>query len=398
MDQNTENPNPSLPGVIYVGRTEGELSTVIGKVGMVENPNFLEGRGVSYRVADRIFHFVLEAAFAVELPANVSVLNVEGWVHSCLEGQGLMRFGENFVAPDGNMTFLARMVAEALSVLGHNFVSLDIDTMQARARALNSKTWQKLRKKKKGQGACPYNAWLDKQSWPPQSVTALARPRNHVRNVLALGYLVKDLASGSGLECIKIPMYRGGDLKIYPSTLEAASFEAKAEIDLNFPSTTRFSACPTSLGQVPVQPHAMTMLLGSNLETIEVPNTFLSPTKDNPEAVRFSTDHLAALGLIGGKFDEGCLYEGLGVRAALPLNLYPFVLQHPDALPGIRFWLGVQHCAKEGFRIQDFDLPACLGQLWEQAANPVDVMAKAGCPVPVQVQDWVANAWIPSRV
>ncbi len=49
----------TLPGVIYVGRTEGEMTTILGKVGQVEDPTFLECRVVSYRVADRVFHFVL---------------------------------------------------------------------------------------------------------------------------------------------------------------------------------------------------------------------------------------------------------------------------------------------------------------------------------------------------
>jgi len=160
MDQNTQNSNPSLPGVIYVGRTEGETCFVLGKVGAVENPEFLAGRVVSYRVADRIFRFVLEAAYAVELTATISILNVEAWVHSYLEGLGLMRFGENFSAPDGNMLFLARHVEEALTRLGQKFVSLDVDALQARAREQNSRTWQKLRKgkqNKKGE-MCPYNA------------------------------------------------------------------------------------------------------------------------------------------------------------------------------------------------------------------------------------------------
>ena len=48
----TTNPNDDQPGVIYVGRTEGDQTLFLGKVGMVSSPEFLEGRVWSYRVAD----------------------------------------------------------------------------------------------------------------------------------------------------------------------------------------------------------------------------------------------------------------------------------------------------------------------------------------------------------
>ncbi len=396
MDQNLQNPNPTLPGVIYVGRTEGELATVLGKVGRVENPEYLGQRAVSYRVADRIFHFVLEAAFAIELPANVSIDDVETMVHLHLQGMGLAKFGENFPAPDGSMTLLARLVEQALVRLGYRFTALDIAALQARAQELNSRTWQKLRKGKQGRSVCPYNAWLEKQCQTPQGMVALARPRNHVRNVLALGYLLRDLAVGTDLEFIQVPLYRGGNLKIYPTCLEAALFEAQAEVDLNLASTTSFSACPTSLEQIPVEPYAMTLLLGSNLEQMEFQNSFLPPVKDRPDEVRLSPEHLAALGLLGGKYDEYCLYEGLGVRAPLPLDLYPTILQYPEDLPGIRFWLGLKHCSEQGLRIQDFTLPLCVGSMWERVAKAAGVLAMAGRPVPKKVQEWVAHRWIPS--
>ena len=397
MDQNTQNHNQSLPGVIYVGRTEGELATVLGKVGRVENPELLEKRALSYRVADRIFHFEMEAAFAVELPPKVSIDDVETMVHFHLQGMGLAKYGENFPAPDGSMTLLARLVEQALARLGYRFTALDVDAMQARARELNSHTWQKLRKGKQERSACPYNAWLEKQCQPPQGMVALARPRNHVRNVLALGYLIRDLAVGTDLECIQVPLYRGGNLKIYPTSLEAALFEAQAEADLSLVATTSFSACPTTLEQIPAEPYAMTLLLGSNLEQMEIQNTFLPPTKDKPDEVRISPEHLAALGLLGGRYDEFCLYEGLGVRASLPLDLYPTILQYPEDLPGIRFWLGLKHCSEQGLRIQDFTLPLCVGSMWERVAKAAGVLAMAGCPVPKKAQEWVANRWIPSR-
>jgi len=68
----TINSNDNQPGVIYVGRTEAE-TLFLGKVGMVASPEFLEGRVWSYRVADRPFSFVLDAAYAVEVPENSSI-------------------------------------------------------------------------------------------------------------------------------------------------------------------------------------------------------------------------------------------------------------------------------------------------------------------------------------
>lgn len=395
----TQNPQPSSPctvGVLYIGRTEGEMTTVIGKVGLTAAPETVTDRANSFRVADRIFSFVLEAAFAVELPPNVEMASVESWVHSNLEGRGLVRFGENFAAPDSNMSFLARMASEAISSLGYKFVPLDISAQQTLARERNGKTWQTLRKSKKAKSEDPYDAWLFKYSEPPRSLISLARPRHYLCNVLAMGYLLKDLASGSGLDCIEIPLYRGGALKIYPSSLEAALFEHRAEVDLDLDSTTSFSACPSSLEQIPFAPNAMTILLGANLEFLEIPNTFILPTRERPNEVRISPDHLAALGKFGGVYNGNCFYEGLGVRAQVPLELHPFILKYPDLLPGIRFWLGVGHCRKEGLRIQDFALPACVGQLWnEKLLRAADVMKMAGFPVPKPVQAWVAHGWLP---
>jgi hypothetical protein len=228
-------------------------------------------------------------------------------------------------------------------------------------------------------------------------MVAMARPRNHVRNVLALGYLIRDLAVGTDLECIQVPLYRGGNLKIYPTSLEAALFEAQAEADLSLASTTSFSACPTSLEQIPLEPYAMTLLLGSNLEQMEFQNAFLPPAKDKPEEVRISPEHLAALGLLGGKYDEYCLYEGIGVRAPLPLDLYPTILLYPEDLPGIRFWVGLKHCSEQGLRIQDFTMPLCVSTYRERIAKAADLLALSGHPVPKKAQEWVAHRWIPSR-
>lgn len=395
-----ENPSNSsrLPGVIYVGRTEGEQITVLGKVGQVENPEFLEGRVVSYRVADRVFHFVLEGAFAVELPPSVSIAKVESWVHSCLKGEGLLKIGENFEAPEGSMTFLARMVQTALGRLGHPFRALDIDALQARARTLNSETWKKLRKKKgrKGDEQNVYHQWLTRQCRGDEGVQAMARPRDYVRQTMALGYLLRDLAAGSDVECIQVPLIRSGVLKIYPTNLPSALFEAKAEADLNLASTTSYSACPSSLDQIPVEPFAMRILVGQTLEMLEVPSAFLPPTKTRPEEVRISPDHLAALGLLGGFYDEGCFYEGLGVRAPLPLDLYEIVRGCPNLLPGIRFWQGVRHCREQGFRIQDFELPVSTLPLWDRAFDAADELERLGRPVPASVRAWVSHAWSPT--
>ena len=141
---------------------------------------------------------------------------------------------------------------------------------------------------------------------------------------------------------------RSGVLTIYPTNLPSAQLEAKAEADLHLASTTSYSVCPSSLDQIPVEPLAMKILVGQTLEMLEVPNAFLPPTKARPEEMSISPDHLAALGLLGGFYDEGCMYEGLGVRACLPLELYEIVRVRPHLLPGIRFWEGIRHCRMLG--------------------------------------------------
>jgi len=76
---------------------------------------------------------------------------------------------------------------------------------------------------------------------------------------------------------------------------------------------------------------------------------------------------------------------------------YPTILQYPEDLPGMRFWLGLKHCSEQGLRIQDFTLPMCVGSMWERVAKAAGVLAMAGRPVPKKVQEWVANRWIPSN-
>ena len=178
--------------------------------------------------------------------------------------------------------------------------------------------------------------------------------------------------------------------------MKSALFEAKAEADLFLTATTSFSARPSSLDEIPVSPFAMTVLLGQNLEMVEVPNTFLMPTKDQPESVQITPDHLAALGLLGGDHDERCHYEGLGVRALIPLDMRPLLRQYPDHLPGVRFWLGVQHCLGMGIRLQDFELPRCVAELWDRISNAALIMKMSGQPIPEERQAWVAHAWIPA--
>ena len=393
---NTPTPSPTLPGVIYVGRTEGEMTTVLGKVGLVENPTFLKDRVVSYRVADRIFHFVVEAAFAVLLPQGESIEALEGWIHSCLEAEGLLRIGENFVAPEASMTFLARMAEEAIAKRGFPYTRLDIKDLRERAQALNSKAWQKLRKKaKRPCGSCVYQDWLDRNSDGFRGILHLIRPHDYVRDALALGYLLADLGAGSGMNRIEVPLRRGGVLNVYPSSLEAAAFQATAERALHLATTTSFSARPERLEDIPISPFAMTLQLGENLETIEVPNTFLLPTEERPDEVRFTPDHLAGLGLLGGTYGESCLYEGLGVHAMVPLEMTSILREFPEDLPGVRFLLGVMHCLELGVRLQDFELPACLGALWTQISNAALIMIAAGHPVPEGIRNWVSHAWIP---
>jgi len=388
----------TLPGVIYVGRTEGEMTIVLGKVGQVENPTFLADRVVSYRVADRVFHFVLEAAFAVDLPPHVAIKDVEGWVHGTLEGEGLLRIGENFAAPEASMVFLARMTEAAIAKLGYTYVALDIDALRTRARELNTKTWEKLRKKPKGKksGASVYQEWLDRKAEPFQGILALTRPRDYLRSVLALGYMIKDLATGIGLEQVEVPLLRGGALKIFPSSLPSALLEAKAEADLNLMTTTSFSVRPSTLEEIPFSPNAMTVLLGQNLEKLEIPNTFLLPTKERPEEMRISPDYLASLGLLGGSYGEHCGYEGLGVRAIVPLEVYALLRDYPKDLPFVRFWLSLMFCRELGIRVQDFELPCCFAHCWGDLSNAAMLLDMAGHPVPASVQAWVAHVWVPA--
>lgn len=392
----TPTPSPTLPGVIYVGRTEGEMTTVLGKVGLVENPTFLKDRVVSYRVADRIFHFVVEAAFAVLLPPGESIEALEGWIHTSLEAEGLLRFGENFVAPEASMTFLARMTEETIAKRGFPYTRLEIKDLRDRAKELNSKAWAKLRKKpKKSCGSCVYQDWLTQHSDGFHGILHLIRPHDYVRDVIALGYLLADLCAGSGMNRIEVPLRRGGRLNVYPNSLEAAAFQAKAERDLHLVTTTSFLVHPERLEDIPVPPFAMTFQLGETLETIEIPNTFLPPTKERPNEIRFSPDHLAALGLLGGSYGESCLYEGLGVHAMVPLEMTSILREFPEDLPSVRFLLGVLHCLELGVRLQDFELPACLGALWGQISNAALIMIAAGHPVPEGIQNWVSHAWIP---
>ncbi len=334
----------------------------------------------------------------MELPSHVSILDVEGWVHGTLEGQGLLRIGENFAAPEASMAFLARMTEDAIAKLGYTYAALDIDALRARARELNSKTWEKLRKKPKGKkaGASVYQEWLDRQAEPFQGILALTRPRDYLRSVLALGYMLKDLATGIGLEQVEVPLLRGGALKVFPSSLPSALLEARAEADLNLMTTTSFAVCPSSLDEIPCSPYAMTVLLGQNLEKREIPNTFLNPTKERPEEMRISPDYLASLGLLGGSYGEHCGYEGLGVRALVPLEVYALLRDYPKDLPFVRFWLSLMLCRELGIRVQDFKLPCCFAYCWGDLSNAAMLLDMAGFPVPASVQAWVAHVWLPT--
>lgn len=392
------------PGVIYVGRSDGEQIAFLGKVGMVETPDSLEGRVRSYLVADRLFGFVLEAAYAVDFPETSTIGNVESYVHSILQGEGLFRIRENFEAPDCNMTFLARRVEAALNQLGHPYRALDVDVLRTRAQELNSATWGKLRnrllKPKKGKVDEPniYQEWLYEHCRVYPSMQALARPRDYVRQVLAAGYLLRDLAAGSGLERIEVSMHTHGDLRIYPTSLSEALFEAKAEADLALASTTSYTVHPTSPSQIPTQPLAMSIIVGQTLERLEIAGAFVATGKAPSEKVQMTPDHAAALGHLGGAYNEQCLYEGLGVRARLPLDLYEVVRGRPHLLAGIRFWQGIQHAREQGFRIQDFDLPMSTMSLWDRAFEAAEELERIGRPVPASVRQWVSHVWLPTAL
>lgn len=389
------------PGVIYVGRTEGEQVMVLGKVGMVESPDALENRVLSYRVADRIFSFVLEAAYAVDLSETATIEKVEGYIHSVLQGEGLFRIRENFQAPDCNMTFLARRVEAALRQLGLAYRNLDVDLLKTRARELNTSTWEKLRKRlRKGMKNAPdiYQDWLYEHCRVDLSVHALARPRDYVRQVIATGYLLRDLAAGSGIDCIEVPMIRHGVLRVFPTTLQAAVFEAKCEADLALASVNNYTVHPSNPDQIPAQPLAMSIIVGQTLERLEIAGAFVAEGKVPIEKAQMTPDHAAALGHLGGAYDEQCLYEGLGVRARLPLELFEVVRGRPHLLAGIRFWQGVQHAREQGFRIQDFELPASTLPLWELAFEAAEELERLGCPVPQSVRRWVSHVWLPTAV
>lgn len=391
----------SRTGVIYVGRTEGEHVMVLGKVGMVESPEGLENRVQSYRVADRIWSFVPEAAFAVDLPETTTIEKVEGYIHGVLEGEGLFRIRENFQAPDCNMTFLARRVQAALDQLDYDYRPIDIDMLQRRARELNSETWEKVRKglkKGKKKAPCIYQDWLYEHCRLEQTTQELARPRDYVRQIMATGYLLRDLAAGSGIDSIEVPLIRRGELRVFPTTLPQALFEARSEADLALASVNSYTVHPSNEDQIPEQSMAMRMLLGQNLERLEVAGAFVVAGKAPITTAQISPDHLAALGHLGGAYDEHCLYEGLGVRAKLPLELYEIVRGRPHLLPGIRFWQGVQHVREQGFRIQDFELPTSTLPLWERAFEAAEELDRLGRPVPETVLRWVSRVWLPTAV
>lgn len=396
--------NDGQPGVLYVGRTEGDQVLFLGKVGMVSSPEFLEGRVWSYRVADRSFSFVLEAAYAVEVPENSSIGTIESHVHSTLQEEGLFRLGENFEAPGCNMTFLSRRVEAALNQLGHVYRPLDVELLRKRAQDLNSAIWEKVRnhhlKAKKGKKSESdiYQQWMYEHCRTIPTLMALARPRDYVRQVMATGYLLRDLAAGSGIDNIKVPLLLGGNLSVFPTSLEKACFEAKAEADLSLASVSSYTACPWSKDQIPEHPLAMSILVGQNLEHLEVGNAFVAGGSTMPEEVRMSPDHAAALGYLGGVYDEQCLWEGLGVRAKLPLELYEVVRGRPRLLPGIRFWQGVEHARQHGFRIQDFELPNAIEPLWDRAFEAAEELEELGRPVPTSVRNWVSHVWLPTAL
>jgi len=268
-------------------------------------------------------------------------------------------------------------------------------------RELNSETWEKVRKglkKGKKKAPCIYQDWLYERCRLEQTTQELARPRDYVRQIMATGYLLRDLAAGSGIDSIEVPLIRRGELRVFPTTLPQALFEARSEADLALASVNSYTVHPSNEDQIPEQPLAMRMLLGQNLERLEVAGAFVVAGKAPITTAQISPDHLAALGHLGGAYDEHCLYEGLGVRAKLPLELYEIVRGRPHLLPGIRFWQGVQHVREQGFRIQDFELPTSTLPLWERAFEAAEELDRLGRPVPETVLRWVSRVWLPTAV
>lgn len=399
MTKNHPTPPPpaAQTGIIYVGRTDGEMPLVFGKIGFAACEKNLPGRVDDFnKPADRIFCFELQNAYAVELKSEQTPRMVEQYVLDSLKARGLPYFGENHAAPDASMLFLAREVEAALRGLGQPFVKLDVENLRKEAMEHNRKVWSKIRKRMEHADLCPYEAWLYQESIPYHGLVRACRPSEYAREVLGLGYLLRDLAAGSGLEQLEVPLIQGGKATVFPSTLEAAMFEAQAEACLELPTTTRFTARPKHGSDVSESLVAMEVLLGQNLEKLKIQNTFLSSIRSQTEGVKFSPDHLAALGYLGGIYGGACRYEGLGVRARIPANVLSRVRAEPGHLPGVRFWLGVLHCFELGFRLQDFELPEACAPLWEALPNAALLLATAGTEVPKELQSWVAHAWFPA--
>lgn len=395
-----DSPLPSRSvGILYVGRTEGELSTALGKVGMSQDRASVVRRAASFKASDRVFDFVLEAAYEVSLPAGTVMKRVEDAVLNELEQGGLERYRENFVVPAGHMPFLAHKAADALSRLGYAFDSLDIQEHRQEALDRNSRTWARLRNRPaEAEEEDIYQAWLQDHCSPPDSLAGLQRRSQYLRSVLAVGYLIRDLAAGGPAQRLEIPMPDKGTLIVYPRSSEAAQFEYQAEVDLHLASAESFSASLSSPDQLPASPLAMKVILGDSLEPQDIPNAFLPPTKARPEMVRFAPEHVAALGLLGGRYGDACLWEGLGVHAQVPLHLHRTIQAHPDLLPAFRFWVGLKHFKRLHFRLEDFPLPPWADFLWsDRLTHAARLLEEAGEPVPQSVQDYVAHAWIPGH-
>lgn len=387
--------NPET-GVIYVGRTDGEMPLIIGKVGHVQADDSLRGRIKSLKAADRIFKFVAEAAFEVTPRPGRSIHSVEKFVHRSLAGTGRLFEGENFLAPDQSLTLLAREVECALKDYGEAYRVLDVSALRAEAEAYNLKMWDKLRGRRTATEACPYEAWLHRERELFQGINWGRPATEDVRSAMAMGYLLRDLAAGSGLSQLDLKLPMGGKLMVFPSTLEAALFEAKAEVDLELPTTTRFQARPKTGDEVGHPPLAMDMIFEAGLEIVRVPNTFLPTADPAGSGVKFTPDHLAALGYLGGNYGGECRFAGLGVRARIPAHLFAGVRAYPDQLPGIRFWLGLMHAFSLGIRVQDYVLPPACGALWERLSPAALILEKAGMALPLELQSWVAHAWFPA--
>lgn len=375
--------------VVYVGRTEGEQNRW-GKVGRVREEGRLDKRTKEFKTADRDFWFVTRAAFQVVLPDGVSAHTFETKVQDELAFRGIKRRGEQFLPPNASMELLVREVEDVIASFQVDYEPLHIEALRARFEALNRQVRAELDGIIASMEPCPYQAFLDYHSSAPWG-DRLRRSGSRDRELITLGHLVRDLAAGSGVAELRLDF--GHDtLVVYPPSLRAACFQAGAEVDLVLPTTLRFTARPTAIEDLAAGP-AMAICRSVPeefyLDRYEIPGSFLWSGEGVPEEVRFTPEHLACLSQIGMDEEEPCFYHGFGTRAMMPIEVMPLIEANPKLLPGIRFWLGLNHAHQAGIHLHGYRLPAELHWLAKGLADAAAALASVGLPVPEPVQAWV---------